>query len=286
MQLCALDENEDIIFAYKAMKQKDYHCLECHALVRLRGGIHRQPHFYHSHPNRRCTLHSKGLPHLLLQYQLIKSLPSGEAEMECRFPEICRIGDIAWHAQKIVFEIQYSPISGDEILERNRAYGSQGYQVVWILHDIRFNQMALSAAEDVLIHSPHYFTNMNEFGEGVIYDQLCCIKNGIRTYRLPKVTIDPSLPYPIDQEECKNLMPNYLFQRINNWSLGFAGDTLHQFLEGNPDLSLINSLASMPREDGFGSLQYNLQRLREILNRSLIRPYKFVFQLILERASR
>lgn len=284
MQLCALDKDETLIFAAKAQKQKDYQCLECRETVRLRSGLHRRPHFYHAQPNGQCRLHAKGMPHLMLQYRLIDLLPEKEAEMECRFPSIGRIADIAWHAKKIIYEIQYSPISAEEVIARNNAYASLGYQVVWILHDRRFNQPLLCAAEDFLRDSPHYYSNMDHLGQGIIYDQFACVDRGIRTYRLPKLAVDLSMPY-----EAKTLSPNInLPQKINHrlksWSTGFEGDTLD--LLQKSDQELIKKVKAIRDNDNFGSMNFNIEFCKAFFNQWVVQPYKILLKVMLERACR
>ncbi len=105
MQLCALDSKNALIFADKAQKQTDYICSKCDQKVRLRSGMHRHAHFFHITPNRSCRLNGKGMEHIMVQRHLIELLPEGEAELECRFSEIGRIGDVAWHSAKLIFEI-------------------------------------------------------------------------------------------------------------------------------------------------------------------------------------
>lgn len=290
MQLCALSD-ENLIFAYKAVKQKDYSCLECRKNVRVRGGNHRQAHFFHTEPNRKCRQHSKGLPHLMVQYYLKNLIPEGECEIECRFPEISRIADVAWTHKKIIFEIQYSPISAVEVEARNLSYESIGYKVIWILFEGRFNQFNLTQAEDVLVKRPHYFTNMNELGSGFIYDQFSIVQKGIRTYRLPKLPIDLSRPYDkeTDMDDTKNLRK--IMQYRKTWGIGFEGDVLH-YLNGlnrvqdnisdDSDLKFLKTLKEMP--ESYESLHFTLEYIDHLYYRFLKRPYKVVFQALLERA--
>ena len=194
MQICALDSSLTLIFAQNADKRKDYQCIECNQTIRLRGGIHRQAHFYHVQPNRTCKQHGKGMPHLMLQHFIKNLIPDGEVELECRFPLIGRIADVAWHSKSLIFEIQCSPISLEEVKNRNKNYASIGYQVVWIFHDSLYNKHRLSSAEDFLRGEPHYFTNMNEEGEGGIYDQFSLITDRKRIHRLPALPINLSFP--------------------------------------------------------------------------------------------
>ena len=140
MQLFALDENDQLVPAQRAVRQRTYICLECGKNVRLRGGVHRQIHYYHIEPIRSCKLAGKSLIHLNVQFYMQSILPQGDSALEHRFPRIRRIADVVWISQKIVFEIQVSLITAEEVLQRNRDYLSQGYRVVWILHEKRYNK--------------------------------------------------------------------------------------------------------------------------------------------------
>src|SRR5262249_33589089 len=127
-------------------------------------------HFYHTDSKRTCRLKGKTEKHLQTQKWLQNSLPHGESSLEYPFPSIGRIADVAWHPKKIVFEVQCSPITPHEVEARNRDYASIGYQVIWILHDVRYKQRWESAAEVFLRDHPHYYTNIDENGEGCVYD--------------------------------------------------------------------------------------------------------------------
>lgn len=203
MQLFALDQNQEIIFAKQAIKKLDYFCLECGGIIRLREGAVRQPHFYHFQVSKGCRQNSKSLTHINLQLYIQKQL--GTAKMEVPFPSISRIADVAWEKEKIVFEIQCSPMTSEEMRNRVNDYQSVGYQVVWILHDRRYNQWRLSALEAKLTGITRYFTNMNASGEGEIYDQWEWIEKGIRKNVLPPLKIDINNLY-------------------RNTQLGFLGD--------------------------------------------------------------
>lgn len=188
MQLYALDENRPIL-AVEAVKQKNYYCPECLNFVRLRGGPHRQFHFYHvrSHPS--CRQHQKSLPHLQLQLHLKSLIPN--SFLEKPFPEIRRIADVAWEEKRLIFEIQCSPISQEEAKSRCEDYARLGYTVVWILHDRRFNKKNLSAAEAYL----RSIRPLGYFARGIeIYDQYDVIQNARRVFRGLRLPIDLTKP--------------------------------------------------------------------------------------------
>lgn len=294
MQLCALDLNDDLIFAHQARKHQNYFCLECRSSVRLRKGGHRQPHYYHTSPNRECRQHGKGMAHLLVQYFIKQSLPEGEASIECRFPSINRIADVAWLSKKIIFEVQYSPISAKEVLSRNSDYSSLGYQVVWILFDGRYNQRHITPAEDMLKDTPHYFTNMNASGEGIIYDQFSLVDRGRRIESLPDLKIDIRSSEVIIIEEItqiKNKIPKLFWRRIETWSFYFYGDCIHNCLQ-NAQSSMTtptlfhDALTRVIASHQILSSQSSSTFIHEFFKHWIIVPYRAILRLLIERACR
>lgn len=167
--------------------------MECGSAVRLREGPFRHAHFYHIRKTPGCRQNGKGEIHLQLQIYIKKIIP--DTLLEFRFPEINRIADVVWHSEKIVFEIQCSPMSQDEMLSRYADYQKAGYQMVLILHDSRYNQWRLTAMELALGNLPHYYTNKNESGNVIIYDQWNYQEKGLRKKSLPPLAIDLSKPY-------------------------------------------------------------------------------------------
>lgn len=289
MQLCALDSNDKLIYAAQAVKQHDYFCLECRQKVRKRSGIHRQAHFYHLQPNQACRLHAKGMVHLMVQNTLKEILPEGEVQLEYRFDGIGRIADVAWLPRRLIFEVQCSPITAEEVAARNAAYASAGFQVVWILHDARYNQKRLSAAEDVLRLHPHYFTNMDEAGQGMIYDHFSLIDKGMRTHRLPRMAIDPASP----REKFNGVLfeghPRALRERAEAWHMGFVGDCLSRCLLNEEALvELLKGIFEQEvKVDEIDFLSTGLwEALQRGWGRFILAPYRAIFRLLLERACR
>lgn len=286
MQLYALDSEEQIISSRQALRQTNYHCLECQQIVRLRGGPQRQPHFYHLDPTPFCRQHQKGAVHIQLQFYFLQQLPLGDCQLEYSFPSIRRIADVAWPSQKVIFEIQCSPITPHEILARNRDYQQLGWQVVWILHDDRYNQLRLSGAEMALRSSPHFFTNMDRLGSGIIYDQFDVCENGIRLKRLP--------PLPIDirekQEGGFTLIDSssltLLKQRAQTWNISFAGDLMNLFLTfpGADYLRQAREIeqAFLPLPKTFSWRHLPLK----LWQKGLMTPYQIFFRFLLERICR
>lgn len=287
MQICALDSADSLIFAKNASKHRNYQCLECKEKVRLRSGIHRQAHFYHVQPNRLCRQHAKGMPHLMTQHFLKNILPENEAELECQFSIIGRIADVAWHSRFLIFEIQCSPISAEEVNSRNRSYASLGYQVVWIFHDTSYNQFRLTSAENALLDHPHYFTDINALGEGKIYDQASLIAKGKRIKRLLPLSIDPTTPKSLKKHELKQCqkLPLALKRRTKEWPFIFSGDTVDTYLACSEDALILQIKDLVLRENGLPMYRF-LKFFQNFAKKWIFRPYIAVFKLLLERACR
>ncbi|MCP5507503.1 MAG: hypothetical protein H7A37_04275 [Chlamydiales bacterium] len=198
MQIYARNDSNFLIAAVDADKNSDYYCLECGGTVRCRGGIRRRCHYYHLCKPRRCRQEGKSLVHLQVQEHLHHLLPG--SALEVRFDAIDRIADVVWEQEKLIFEVQCSAISAEELQARNADYGKLGYQVVWVLHDRRYNRRHLSDAELVLQGSPHYFTNMTDVGSGQIYDQRAWIEDAVRRRWSGRAFVDLSKPERLNGE--------------------------------------------------------------------------------------
>ena len=72
-----------------------------------------------------CQGMNRKTPHRAIQKTIKAHMP--QVILEKSFPEIHRIADVAFPSKKIVYEIQYSPISLKEVQKRNRDYTSLGY---------------------------------------------------------------------------------------------------------------------------------------------------------------
>jgi len=286
MQLYAFDSKGELTGARQAFRRTNYHCLECQGIVRLRGGPHRQRHFFHVDPTPFCRQHQKGEIHLQLQSYFLEHLPWGDCQLEYSFSSIGRIADVAWLSQKIVFEIQCSPISAEEVMGRNRDYQQLGWQVVWILHDHRYNQLRLSSAELALRSSPHYFTNMDSSGVGMIYDQFDICEKGLRLKSLS--------PLPIDIREIISLesiqsssSPLILFkERMATWSLAFTGDLISSFAKNSTDEYWDQAL-KMEKLFYASSRSFKWRDVpAKFWEKAITRPYQIFFRFILEKMCR
>lgn len=221
MQLHALNSEDNIIAAINASKEETYRCLECKTELGVRKGDVRQPHFFHLNPHRECRQNNKTEPHIRTQQYLLEQLPKGECALEYRFEGICRIADVVWFPQKIVFEVQCSPISKEEVASRNQDYKSIGYDVVWILHERRFHRRRISSIETFLKDSPKFYTNMDKQGRGFVYDQLFSIENGWKRNKGPILPVSIPNIFPWDSN-----IPNKFIDRQKNFPFYFQNDRI------------------------------------------------------------
>ncbi len=192
MQLFALNEANTLVSARDAARQQDYICPECRSRVRLRSGPSRAPHFYHLDEERECRQQGKSLSHLHTQFRLQKMIP--EVKLEVPFPTISRIADVAWEDERVVFEVQCSPITAAELIARNRDYLSLGWTPIWIFHEDRYNKRKLSAAEWVVRHQIHYYTDINEEGTGELYSHFSEFAHGRRQKPVGRTIVNLSTP--------------------------------------------------------------------------------------------
>lgn len=287
MQLYALDSKEKLINARQAIRKTNYTCFECKQVVRLRGGPQRQPHFYHLDPTPECRQHQKGPIHLHLQSWFLEHLPTDDCLLEHPFPSIQRIGDVAWISEKIVFEIQCSPISAQEVLARNRDYNRAGWGVVWILHDGRYNQQRLSAAESALRLSSHFYSNMDKSGKGMIYDQFDLINKGFRIGRLSPLPVDLTRLSLQTKGEKHSFSLEILKERNIHWHHSFSGDLMSLFLE-SPDRDYFAEARVL--EEHFlhtsSSVFYWYQWPIWFWRTFIATPYRIFFHFLLERICR
>lgn len=287
MQIYAFDSTGRMISANLAQKHQNYFCAECKSIVRLRGGIHRQKHFFHINQDRVCRLGGKSMVHLQVQYHLQNIIPSGESSLEERFPEINRIADVVWFPQKLIFEIQCSNITSEEIRNRNADYQKMGYRVVWILHDTQFNQLRVSEAELFLQETSFYFTNIDKDGNGLIYDQFSIINKGIRRPRLSPLKLDLAKPIKISDIEPSQLnphnIPKIVKQRLQSWPFAFEGDLTDLCRFSNHPYLLnalkIESLFDFQQTKHKSFLGY----AHKYFEKFILRPYFLMFQMLLER---
>ena len=292
MQLYALDPQKQLISAAQASRHRNYACLECQGVVRLRGGIHRQNHFFHLELGLTCHLSGKSMAHLQVQCLLQRLIPPGESRLEYRFPKINRIADVVWFQGKLIFEIQCSPISAMEVAKRNQDYHSMGYQVIWVLHDQQFNQWKISAAELHLRHQPLYYTNIDGDGNGFIYDQFDVIAQGLRRNRGKCVPVNLHRPSMLNRIKMASLiemidMPLFIRNRIKTVPIYFEGDLTHRYLSNNIDLQETFDEIREIEKANLPPVQPKESWIEKIISfgkQYVVQPYLYLLQHLLERA--
>lgn len=160
--------------------------------------------------------------HKVIQKTLADFLPGSVTEY--RFPSIRRIADVVFFPQKIIFEVQCSPISIKDVQKRNRDYSSLGFAVIWILHDRIYNKKIATPAELYLRQNLSYYTSMTPFGHGFFYDQLDFFKGMTQIYKGHHRMIKAFHPKP-----CPKL-PFFFPNKLRNRPLTLPGDIIEHLL--------------------------------------------------------
>jgi competence CoiA-like predicted nuclease len=236
MQRYALSENGTRVFAEEALPQVDYLCPECQGKLRVRQGEIKIAHFFHYEGTRECRWRTRFQTHTIIQEILSQQLGLHYCTLECFFPEISRIADIAFHPQKIVFEIQISPISEKELIQRTSDYWKTGWHVIWILHIEQFGSKRASSAEAALQTIPHYFTDLGS-KRGTLWDEASFVYKKKRIWFFPLSRIKLSTLSPLVHSAPPQIhLPSTTFDsstawleyRKKSWSCSLEGDFLTQ----------------------------------------------------------
>ena len=144
-------------------------------------------------------MHSPLLLHQSIQNRIAKLIGEEKVVLEYRFNK--RRADIYWPKQKIVFEIQCTPISLATVRERNSDYEAFDLSVVWILHQKTFNKTFVGPAENYMRSRGALYTNIFTNHTGTIYDQFEVINGHRRLYKSPPLSINITKPYPLSWQE-------------------------------------------------------------------------------------
>jgi hypothetical protein len=176
----------------------------------------------------------EGLHHAV-QSWLVNACGPSTSTVECSFPEICRVADVAYHPKRIVFEIQVSPLSADEALHRTLAYWHCGWHVIWLLHAQTFGRHRATAFEQALLPIPHYFTTIGLAG-GSVWDEVSVVRGRYRHwYLLPPqrrfvraidLAILRSPPTEISSIDVPRTGAEWQACRRQHWSCHIEGDWL------------------------------------------------------------
>jgi competence protein CoiA len=231
MALYAVDD-DDLIYAGHAEAGKTYWCLDCFGPVKRRKGKTWIPHFYHLKPSPSCRLYSKTEDHLLAQLHLQKEFPEGTLQIERPFTKISRIADVCWEKEKIVFEIQCSPISERELEARIHDYGSVGYGVVWLLDDRRYNKRIAKPAEEFARRHATYFISIKRGLSTICYDQFEIFAEQKRVKRGKRMPIDLQKIRRLGHVHFdKDLFPKQVIDLQVSFS--FQGDRMYRALQNH-----------------------------------------------------
>ncbi|HEY5260012.1 MAG TPA: competence protein CoiA family protein, partial [Rhabdochlamydiaceae bacterium] len=150
-------------------------------------------------------------------------------------PQIGRITDVSWENEKMIFEIQCSPISLKEAKERCSDYKRLGLNVIWILHDRQFNKKTVGEAEAFLRTQACYFVSDRE----IFYDQFDIVQGVRRLFKGPPLPIDLMRYFPQKDPEAQH--PKVLHFRAKHHPLYFQGD-LSDNLFRSKDFALLKRL--------------------------------------------
>ena len=230
MAFYAYDEEECPIHASLAVKGERYYCMECFLPVKARNRRALSSHFYHTRTSPKCRLYSKTEDHLLAQLQLEKLVPPGAIQLERPFLDISRIADACWEEKKIVFEIQCSQLEIPEATARIKDYASQGYRVVWLLHDRLFNRKATRPVELFLRQGLAYYIHIERGLTSLYYDQFEVLAHGKRLKKGKKLPIDLQAPHFLAKLEWKDFFPKQVLDRVASDPFYFKGDRLNKAL--------------------------------------------------------
>lgn len=229
MALYACGE-DDLIYASDAEKGKEYGCLDCFGPVKVRRGSGKKgsfPHFYHLQPSPQCRLYSKSEDHLRAQIQIQKLFPPGIIQIERPFPEIGRVADLCWEKEKIIFEVQCSPVSLEEAQSRIRDYRTVGFRAVWLLDDKRYNRRVLRPSEAFLRSHSCYYINIKQGLTSLCYDQFEIHDGSRRLKRGRPLVIDLQRPSQIPTAVWdKERFPEQILLLSQQCEIHFFGDRI------------------------------------------------------------
>lgn len=273
MALYAVDD-DDLIYAGEAEPGKIYWCADCFGPVKRRRGKNWLPHFYHLTSAPQCRLYSKTEDHFLAQIQLQKIFPEGVVQLERPFIQINRVSDACWESEKIVFEVQCSPMTEKEAEGRIRDYQTIGYDVVWLLDDQRYNKRVLRPAEEYLRRQNTYYISIRQGWSSECYDQFEVFSEGRRAKKGKRMKIDlqkiartPKKPFNPD------LFPKQITQL--NAPVYFHGSRMQRALQGH--------LLTMQYWRGL-EIQFEVKKRRPSkLKKWFVKPYLALLNRLIRR---
>lgn len=284
MALYACGE-DDLVYASDAEKGKLYGCLDCFGPVKVRKGKGRFPHFYHLQASPQCRLYSKSEDHLRAQIQLQKLFPQGILQIERPFPEIGRVADLCWEKEKIIFEIQCSPVSLQEAQSRIRDYRTFGFRVVWLLDDKRYNRRILRPSEEFLRRRSCYYIDIKQGLTSICYDQFEIQDGTRRLKRGRRLTIDLQKPIPVPNQVWeKERFPEQIHHLSQQCEIHFYGDRIDKARLSYRISAFAISMENWRfLESHFIKKRKRYGKLKEWVRKWIGRPYNDLLMKILRR---
>ncbi|MDU9417280.1 competence protein CoiA family protein [Staphylococcus lloydii] len=132
-----------VVHAANASKDCNYYCPLCCQKLMLKRGKYKCAHFAHHEIN--CTYKEESYIHYQAKYRLGQSSKDlgMTVQIEPYLKECHQIPDILIN-NKIILEIQCSPITVQQLQTRTSAYNNLGYIVIWIIKDTFKDKSVLS----------------------------------------------------------------------------------------------------------------------------------------------
>lgn len=163
--------NNETVRAWEVINRSaDYRCPECKQSVILKKGEYKVPHFAHKISDG-CT-YGEGMTeaHLTAQKEIFTILRGAGYKCEVEYKFKGRRADVyaEVNEKKIVFEIQHSNISPEEILARNQFYSKEGCSVIWVLTDDFYGRLKALVNPDKGIRLSQWQIRLNDM-YGTIY---------------------------------------------------------------------------------------------------------------------
>ena len=210
--------------AVEANPLGSFTCSECSGTLHLRRARGRSPHFVHMRATPACRLYSRAARHLEMQLSLKNWIPA--LEVEYPFAGICRIADLYWKQEKIVFEIQCSPLSSAQVEARVADYGKLGIRIVWLLDDRLFFKRAYKDGEPQMRQAGYYVSLPLR-----VYDAWECPIDRWRRWKGARFSVELNRPRKAPIWRKRDPIPDALRDRIGAVFWGDLRDRAERWLQ-------------------------------------------------------
>ncbi|MCU5745990.1 competence protein CoiA family protein [Staphylococcus sp. SQ8-PEA] len=154
--LRAIDDNNNSVLAFNAVKGIRYRCPECNSKVILRKGENVRAHFAHQAHQLSCIYQEETLAHYQAKYVVAQQLEERgyTIEVEKRINHGQRCPDITVN-QQLAIEIQLSNISMRLLKDRTHELRALGYKVIWVINEPQsyYQKIKLSQFQSACIDS-------------------------------------------------------------------------------------------------------------------------------------